>query len=122
MGWQKRLRGIALAGGLAGGCAGSTVVGTTGSSSSTGTGGAGTGGTGAPSSSGDGIPPCNANPDPCCPCMHGGQGGYGGAACIAQNGCQRELSCISTPTAACCSAGSLFNCGLLDACADAGFL
>ncbi len=124
MGWQKRLRDIALAGGLAGGCAGTTVVGNTSGSSATGTGGAGGAG-GAGGSTVIGPPVCNANPDPCCPCLGSGQGGYGGASCTPQNQseCQAELSCLSTPDGYCCSSSYAYdNCKVLAVCADAGFL
>ncbi len=154
MSWRRRLRDVAVAGGLAGGCATHSVAsgaGTTGSTGGPGTtggtgttGGAGTtGGTGGAGTTGStssgtggtgGVsigPACNANPDPCCLCDPGGQGGYGGAAFVANNSvdingtvitCQDELSCIATPTAACCVVGPFLVCAKADACADAGFL
>jgi hypothetical protein len=118
MSWQRRLKEIALAGGLAGGCA--TNAATSGSTASTGAGGSGY----------VGPPPCNANPDPCCLCSLSGQG-YGGASCVANNftqvdntkiTCQDELNCIAAPTAQCCQAPLLFNCDGQNACRDAGFL
>jgi hypothetical protein len=130
MTWQRRLKEIALAGGLAGGCA--TNVAATGGS--TGTGGNGT--TGATGSTGGAGTttfmgaPCNANPDPCCLCSPSGQGGYGGASCVANNytqvnntkvTCQDELSCIAAPTALCCQPPLVFNCAGQNACRDAGF-
>jgi hypothetical protein len=124
--WQRRLKEIALAGGLVGGCAANVAT-----SGSNGAGGhgttAGTGGsTGSSSSSYVGPPPCNLNPDPCCLCSAGnsGHGGYGGASCVDQMNagisCKDELSCIAMPTAACCKQ----YCGLASAaqsaCLDAG--
>lgn len=137
MSWQRRLRDIALAGGLAGGCATVTGGGTTGTGGMTGAGAAtgtsGTGATGGTSTSSGGAV-CNADPDPCCPCDPSGQGGYGGASCL-MNGtisdgdggvftCQDELDCIAAPTAACCAIAApiSFTCAVSNACQDAGLV
>jgi hypothetical protein len=110
MGWQRRFRDLAIAGGLAA-CA--------------------THGLGA-SCAGD--PACDENPDPCCVCYQGDTGGYGGAGCVDQSGgatvatdggvvaltCANELACAAKPTAACCALYDQYQAGYA-ACADAGF-
>jgi hypothetical protein len=116
MNWRRRLRDIAVAGGLAG-CTTQVMSGGT---SSTTTGGSGGGGATGSTSSATGVggepgPACNASPDPCCPCASSdGNGGYGGAACIngapmdigdagyAEYSCASALACDQTPTKACC--------------------
>jgi hypothetical protein len=118
MSWRRRLRDLAVAGGLAG-CTAQAVGGGTGSTS----GGTGGGYTGTM---------CNANPDPCCPCSYlDGQGGYGGAACLsppryyfndAGLSCADELACLAAQTAVCCADFHLIAPpALAAACADAGY-
>lgn len=133
MSWRRRLRDIALAGGLAGGCAAHVSGGTGGAGGTSSTGGAGTTGTTGGSTTtsvASGGFACNANPDPCCPCNPTGQGGYGGASCVsggpnaADAGyftCQDELDCIAAPTAACCAGPYCsVNSALAASCHDAG--
>src|SRR6185503_18588047 len=92
MTWRRYLTEIALAGGLAGGCAAQMMGGCTSSQGGDFT-----------------IPPCNANPDPCCICSESsdGLGGYGGAACLGSSSdpssCQSALDCAATPTITCCA-------------------
>jgi hypothetical protein len=127
MTWRRRLRDIAMAGGLAG-CTAQVVGGgsTTGSTS-------GPGGTSSGTTSSTVGFACNANPDPCCICAapHYGQGGYGGASCTGTLGpydagqpitCADELACMKAPTKECCDAlGYLTGIGIAQAaCADAG--
>lgn len=127
MSWRRRLRDIAVAGGLAG-CASQSMGGTT-TSTTTGSGGATTSATGMGGYMG---PVCNANPDPCCQCAPNyPMGGFGGAACVnatklivgdAGVSCSDELACIQAPTKACCDAlGIAAQVGIAAAaCADAG--
>jgi hypothetical protein len=130
MSWRRRLRDIAVAGGLAGCTTQAISGGTSGSGGNGGHGGATSSATGV---GGDPIPACNANPDPCCPCSlpHYGQGGYGGAGCVdtptffvgdAGISCAGELACAQAPTKECCDVFStvVFFGSLFDACADAG--
>lgn len=129
MSWRRRLRDIAMAGGLAG-CTAQVVAGGTTSGTTSGSGGTTT------SNPGMGgvppIPPCNANPDPCCMCSytHYGYGGFGGASCVGTTGpleggnyltCADELACLAAPTTACCAAFTYnITPALARACADAG--
>jgi hypothetical protein len=127
MSWQRRLRDIAMAGGLAG-CTAKVMSGGT-TTTTTANGGATASNSGV---GGSPIPACNANPDPCCMCTaHYGYGGYGGAGCVDQQvffvgdaglSCADELACAQAPTKQCCDlfANLVFSGPLVAACADAG--